>query len=346
MAQPEPALSLRQYCARVLVLLLLAGLIYLAWSIRELVLLVFGGVLTAVILSLIAEPFQRRLHVPRWSALLLAVTLVFALLGAAAWLFGGEIVNQAAIIRSELPQAVDGLRARLAPLGLEAALTSFGQGIVARIGPAALSIGFGLADVILVLVAGIYIAAQPDLYRRGLLNLVPKSSRDKASAALDDSGLALRRWIVGQLIAMTVVGVLTGAGLWMLGIPAAFALGLLAALLDFVPTFGPIVASVPGILIAFMVSPELALWTAGLYLLIQQLEGNVITPLVQQRAVDLPPALLLFSLVAGGLIFGLAGVLLAAPLTVVLLMMVKRLYVREGLHTETHLPSDEHALTR
>jgi predicted PurR-regulated permease PerM len=333
-------MTLGQYSARVLVFLVLAGLVYLVWSIRELALLVFGGVLTAVIFSLIAEPFQRWLHVPRWSALLLAVASVFALFGAVAWLFGGEIANQTAIIRTELPQAIEDLRARLAPLGLEAALTDFGQGIVARIGPAALSIGFGLADVVLVLVAGVYIAAQPDLYRRGLLSLVPKSSRGKVSEALDDSGIALRRWIVGQLIAMTVVGLLTGAGLWMLGVPAAFALGLLAALLDFVPTFGPIVAAVPGILIAFMVSPELALWSAGLYLLIQQLEGNVITPLVQQKAIDLPPALLLFSLVAGGLIFGLAGVLLAAPLTVVLMMIVKRLYVREGLHTETHLPSD------
>lgn len=341
MTEPGPPYGLRVYTARVLVFLLLASLLYLLWTLRELVILVFGGVLAAVVFDLIAEPFQRWLRVPRWAALLLAVLLVIALFAGAAVLFGGEIARQATAIRSDLPQALQSLRRWLEPLGLEEALGgSGGQGLVGRIASFAMSVGSGLADVLLAVVAGVYFAAQPKLYRRGLLKLVPQDSRGKVGDALEDSGVALRRWLMGQLLAMLIVGVLTGVGLWLLGVPAALTLGLIAALFDFVPTFGPIVAAIPGVLIAFLQSPELALWTVGLYLLIQQLEGNLITPLVQQRAIDLPPALLLFALVAGGLVFGLAGVLLAAPLTVVLLVIVKRLYVREALHTPTRLPTD------
>lgn len=342
MTERGPHLTVGQYTGRILILLGLFSLLFLLWRMRELVILVFGGVVVAVIFSLIARPLQRWVRLPRWAALLCAVLLVSGTVLTALWLFGGEIARQAATIRTELPEALRALRERLEPLGLERLLSGGdGQGVAGRIASLAVSVGSGIADTLLVLVAGIYLAAQPSLYRRGLLKLVPQGSRHKVADALDDSGVALGRWLIGQLIAMLIVGVLTGLGLWMLGVPAALTLGLIAALLDFVPTLGPILAAIPGILIAFTQSPQLALWTAGLYLVIQQLEGNLITPMLQQKAVDLPPALLLFALVAGGLIFGLAGILLAAPLTVVLLVMVKRLYVREGLDTATQLPTDE-----
>jgi len=120
----------------------------------------------------------------------------------------------------------------------------------------------------------------------------------------------------------------------------AFALGLIAGLLDFVPLIGPIVAAVPTLLLALSISPTTALWTGGLYLVVQQIEGNILSPLVQQRAVDLPPALLLFALLGFGSLFGAPGVILAAPLTVVVYVMVKRLYVREALGTPTNVPGE------
>ena len=139
---------------------------------------------------------------------------------------------------------------------------------------------------------------------------------------------------------MLVVGILSWLGLLIIGVPSALALGLLAALLEFIPFIGPIVSAIPAILLAFAESPEQAIWTAMLFLAIQQFEGNVLEPMVQQRAVDLPPALLLFALVAGGLIFGIVGVILAAPFTVVVFVMVKRLYVQEALNTPTPLPGE------
>ena len=106
------------------------------------------------------------------------------------------------------------------------------------------------------------------------------------------------------------------------------------------PFVGPIVAAVPAVLLALASDPASAIWVVALYLLVQQIEGNIITPLFQKRAVELPPALLLFSLVACGLVFGMAGVLFAEPLTVVIFVLVKRLYVREALQTDTPIPGE------
>jgi predicted PurR-regulated permease PerM len=141
------------------------------------------------------------------------------------------------------------------------------------------------------------------------------------------------------LISMVLVGSLTAFGLWLLGVPSWLALGLLAGLFEFIPIIGPIAAGIPGVLLALTLGMETALWVLGLYILIQQLEGNVIQPIVQRYAVDLPPAMLLFTLVAAGVLFGLPGIIFAAPLTVVVYVLVKRLYVQGALGTPTEMPS-------
>jgi predicted PurR-regulated permease PerM len=139
---------------------------------------------------------------------------------------------------------------------------------------------------------------------------------------------------------MAAVGVATGIGLWLVGADNALAFALLAALLEFIPFIGPILAAIPAILIAAAIDPQMALWVAGVYLVVQQLEGNVFSPLLQQWAVDLPGAVLLFSLLAMGTLFGALGVIFAAPLTVVLYVLVKKLYVREALDTQTPIPGE------
>lgn len=208
------------------------------------------------------------------------------------------------------------------------------HGFVGQIGNLLTSVFGALAYTLLVIAGGVYFAAQPQLYRSGILYLFPKRKRPLIGSALDDTGEAIKRWLLGTLFSMGLIGTLTGIGLWLLGVPSPVALGLLAGLLEFVPLIGPIAAAIPAILIAFTQSPELALWTLGLFIVIQQLEGNIVQPIVQQYAVDLPPALLLFSVVAGGYLFGIVGILFAAPLTVAAYMLVRRLYVVEALDTD------------
>jgi predicted PurR-regulated permease PerM len=139
---------------------------------------------------------------------------------------------------------------------------------------------------------------------------------------------------------MMLVFVLTGLGLWAIGLPAALALALLAGLAEFVPLIGPVVAAIPALLIALAEGWQTALWTLLLYLAIQQVESNLIMPLVQHRVVSLPPAVALFAVVAFGLLFGSLGVLFATPLAVVIFVAVKKLWVRETLGEPTELPGE------
>jgi predicted PurR-regulated permease PerM len=346
----EPTLSHRRFAERIIIALAILALALLLWNLRALLILVFGAVLFAVILRIIANSLKDRFGLRDGIALLLAVLFVFGLIGGAGLLFGAEISSQAESLTQTLPQAWQVLQARLEAWGvaepvqqwLESLRTSSGgSGIVDSLTGILSSVGGAITDVVLVIVGGIFLAVEPDLYRRGLLKLVPRSGRGNLSQALDDCWTALRLWLLARLATMALVGLITGIGLYLIGVPAALTLGLLAGLLDFIPFVGPIIAAVPAVLLALALDPTSALWVVGLYLLVQQIEGNVITPVFQKRAVELPPALLLFALVACGLLFGIAGVLFAEPLTVVTYVLVKRLYVREALNTATPIPGEK-----
>ena len=338
----------REFIYRALIVFALIVLGGVLLRISTVLPLIFGAVLVAVLFRAIAEPLARRTNMPDGLALAAAVTIIFGILAAAAWLLGSEVRAQVAVLTETVPASWQALERRLEAWGMTDQLDEMvadmkpsGSGMLSQVGGVALTFGSGLADLLLVLVGGVYLAAQPQLYRTGLLKLVPPSRRELAADAVDDSGRALRLWLLGQLVSMTIIGTVTGIGLWLIGVPSALTLGLLAGLLEFIAIIGPIIAAIPALLIALTQGADVALWTLGLYIMVQQLEGNIVQPMVQQRAVDLPPALLLFSLVISGLLFGIVGVILAAPMTVLVFVLVKRLYVREALQTETSVPGEK-----
>lgn len=347
MNSPGQPLSHRQYIERLVITFLMLGIVLLFWQLRELLILAFGAVLVSVTLTVIATPIAKMLHLPRSIALLIAVLLLVGTLAVAIGLFGQEVVIQASVLQQKLPEAWQAIMSRLDGWGLDGTLAQWFESIKANGGIAsslsgiAIFVGNGLADTLLVLAGGVYLAAEPNLYRDGLIKLIPAKGRKLGAEALDDSSRALKLWLRGQLVSMILVGLLSGIGLWLLDIPSALALGLIAGILEFIPYVGPIVSALPAMVLALAISPEMAFWVAILYVIVQQLEGDVIQPLVQEHVVDLPPALLLFSIIAGGLAFGMAGVIFAAPLTVVIYVMVKRLYIREALHTDTPIPGED-----
>jgi predicted PurR-regulated permease PerM len=191
-----------------------------------------------------------------------------------------------------------------------------------------------LGSIGLVLVLGVYLAADPQLYRRGLVRLVPPAWRTRVDGALLASAQALSRWLLGQGISMLFVGSTTAIGLAMLGIPLAATIGVIAGVLAFVPFFGPIASGILAVLLAFMQGPQQALYVAGLCIAIQQVEGNLLMPFVQRWAVDLPAVLGIIAAVIFGLLFGLPGVILATPLMVVLIVLIEKLYVEAVLEAK------------
>ena len=338
----------RIFVRRVLIVLALAAVVLLLWQLRSLVLMLFGAVVVATVFRSLADRIHALTGLRTGVAVALSVTLILGFIIGLLVLFGAQLAQQARILADTLPAAWRSFEARVGDMGfgeqlkqIAASARREGTGTFSGIGQMVMSIGSGLADTLVVIFAGIFLAVQPRFYRTGAIKLVPAGKRGLVAEAMDDSERALRLWLKGQLIAMTVVGLLTGIGLWLIGLRSAFVLGLVAGLLEFIPFAGPIIAAVPAILIALAVSPDLAIWVVLLYVAVQQFEGVVLQPLVQQYAVELPGVVLLFSLIAFGMLFGTLGIILAAPLTVVSYVLVKRLYVVETLHTPTPIPGED-----
>ena len=324
--------TLPDFARRVAVTLALVILALFLWKIAPVIMLAFAGIVFACAVRAASEPLSRRLRISdTW-----AVTIVFALfltvVVLGGYLFGKQITAQTNELWSALKEAAGKLQGRLneSPLGswlLENLQGGSDPAAMAKAFKGTVAVFGGFADVVLVLFIALYFAVDPKTYRNGFLLLLPESVRDRVGGALDASGRALRMWLLGQFRAMAAVGVLTAIGLWAVGVPLAIPLGILAAILDFVPFIGPLVAAIPGIMLAFSQGPEVALYAGLVYFGIQFAEGHFIMPLAQKWAVQLPPVLGLLAIVAFGILFGLMGVLFAVPLTVVTYVMVKRLWV-------------------
>jgi predicted PurR-regulated permease PerM len=317
-----------------------AVLLLLVWYAADVLLLIFGGVLLAVLLRGAADLLSHYTRIsPGWSLALVMLALV-VLLGLGGWLVAGEAAAQfdqlAETLPASLRQFEEQLRSQPWGRQLLARLRPTGQllpgpaDLLSRLtGIFSTSLGI-LAGFVLVLFVGVYLAVDPDLYQRGVVRLVPPARRGPARDLLYALGQTLRWWLLGRLLNMTAVGVAITVGLWLLGMPFPLALGIIAFLLDFVPYIGPLLSAVPALLLALALGPGEAVAVGLLYLGIQTVESYLLAPLVQQRAVALPPALTISAQVVLGALLGVPGIVFATPLTAVLLVLVKRLYV-EGV---------------
>jgi predicted PurR-regulated permease PerM len=197
-----------------------------------------------------------------------------------------------------------------------------------------------VANFLIVLVVGLYLAVEPHRYARGLVRLVPEGHRQRAREVVAELGRSLWWWLMGQIVSMTVVGVAVTLGLWLVGVPAPLALGVLAGLSEFVPTLGPLLASVPALLVGLAESPRVALYAAGVFLVVQTLESYLLMPLVNKRAVALRPAVTISAQLLMGVLVGGLGVLFATPLVLCATVLVKMLYLEDALGEDVTLPSE------
>lgn len=225
--------------------------------------------------------------------------------------------------------------------GLRAQLGKEVRGSFKFLFPIVSSVFGAVGGLVLVIFIAMYIAITPGLYRKGVLHLVPHRSRDRAGEVLTTLGTTLRQWLVARLIAMVVIGTITGCALALLKVQGAAALGVLAGLLEFVPFFGPIASAVPALGIALLDSPQKALYVLILYLVMQQLEGNVITPLLLEKRLDIPPVLTVLTVAALGVVFGVVGMLIAEPLLAAVLVTTKMLYVNDVVGDEVKVGKQE-----
>lgn len=329
------------------IVIALMALIYLFLVLARVLLVVFAGVLVALFLGGGAKELRRRTPLSRPSGLTV-VTFGVALLGVGiAMTVGPDLSGQINDLVAQLPDAVSRLRAQLVEQEWAQRLSQ-DTDLIDRLTPApgdvvggvtgAFSATLGyLTNGFIILFIGIYGAATPQPYVSGILYLVPEKRRRRAQEILDAVAHALRWWMVGRLTMMAVVGVLTGTGLWIAGVPSPLALGLVAALLAFVPYVGPLLSMIPALLVALLVSATKVLYVLIVYTLVQTLESYLITPLVQLRAVSLPPVILITAQIAMGVLAGATGVFLATPLAVTVIVLLQMLYVEDVLGESVHV---------
>jgi predicted PurR-regulated permease PerM len=340
-----------------LTILIAAGilsLVFLLWLVREALILTFAAVVVAVLLLAAADPIKRHTRLSHvW-----AVTLVGAVLLGLFALFGWSIGSQAAMQISELinrvPEAAHSLAQAFEqrfgiplfsfvtrPDSAGPADGSAIQGLISQFVTLGTTVASVLSNLLLVIIGGFFFAADPGVYRTGIVKLFPKSQHARVDDTLLTCGRALRLWLIGKLVDMAIVGILVWLGTWMIGLPGPLALALFAALTEFIPIIGPIIGAIPALLVSLGQGGNALLWTVLLYLAVQQVESNIIEPVIERRMVGIPPALLLFAVLVVGILFGAPGVVIAAPLTVVVYVAVKKLYVRHVLGEETPVPGEK-----
>lgn len=325
------------YPARVLVTIALVALAIACWQLRSILLMVFGGLLVATVLDAAASVVQRMTRTSHRTAVLICIVLALALTAVWGWLIGGVLLAQARELAVRLPGAAAAARVWMETSPVGPYLVQLWDDLrqqevsLSRVaGAAGQTLGI-VGNTLLVLLVGIYVAIEPRVYRNGFLRLIPVDHRHTVQAAVESCARGVRGWLKGQVLSMTFVGVTTGVGLALLGVPLALVLGILAALLDFVPFFGPIVSGLLAVLLSLYEGPQTAMAVALMVLVIQQLESNVVVPLIQRHTVQLPPAVGIVSVVLVAGLFGLTGVIMATPLAVVVMLLVKELYVARGL---------------
>ncbi|WP_299656136.1 AI-2E family transporter [uncultured Jannaschia sp.] len=319
--------------------LVLVGVALAIWQLTYVLLLVFAGVLLAVVLRHAAELLRRMVPIPMTLALLLTLVIGVGFFVLFVTGIGSRVAEQLGTLRETLPKAIESLEAFLAS-------NEWGSFLLDRFRERSdqsdwnifgtitgtVSTLFGVfANLLIVLSVAAFLAVNPALYRRGLLLLLPAARQERAARFLDVVGRGLWRWSAGQLLAMAVVAAMMTAGLWLIEVPQPLALGLIAGVANFIPYLGPYIGGAPAVLVAFSDNPVSAIWVALLTVIVQNVEGNLITPNIQQRATSLPPALIIVTVVAFGVLFGLLGVLLATPILFVIFTAIRMFYVEDRL---------------
>jgi predicted PurR-regulated permease PerM len=315
----------------------------LIWYSSQVLLVFFAGVFVAVFFSGLGRLIERLTHCSYPISTALALLGLLLIIVIAGLIVGPAVADQSKVLSEELPKAYHQLLDQvkttrfytIAQRAMEASKDGNWQSTLKFAGVTL----HGLGGLIFAVVIGVFLAFEPDLYRTGFLNLFPKTRRDRMGEVLDELGFTLWWWLMGQLATMATMGIFIGTGLAILGVPLAGTLGLIAAILSFIPSLGMIMAVIPAIMLGLTKSPMMGLWVALLYLGVQLVEANVITPLVQRRAISLPPAFVLGSELLMGLLLGGAGLAFATPLVAVVLVLVNMLYIQDVLGERGSLPS-------
>lgn len=322
------------FTKKVAVVALFAIVLYVLGSAFNILLMVLGGIIIALYFHGLADLIERNTKLSRKWCMAISVLGSLALLTGMFILMGNTISSQISTLAEKLPQMADQAKTTLSQYKwgqqlLDQVSGKNSQKLISSV-KQFFSSTFGvLGDIYVILLLGAFFTAGPDVYKKGIIALIPPDRKDDGAHTLDALSGNLKSWFKGKLFSMAIVAVLTAIGLWIIGVPMVITLALIAGLLNFVPNFGPIIAMVPAVLIGLSQGINTALIIAGMYILIQTLESNLITPYIQNKLVRIPPALIIIGQLVVGIFSGYLGLILATPVVLIVMVLVKELYVKK-----------------
>lgn len=320
---------------------LLVGLVLLAWDIQKVLLMVAISILIATFWRVLSRPLLRVL--PERVAVLTMLAFLIAVPGLLLWLIFPSVVAQAELFAQQLPEALaeieEFLRRSQVGSTLLAGIPSLSEvvtteQILSRAASAVPNVLTALIDLVSVFFLTLFFGLHPSVYLRGIVRLFPLDARSRADEVLVALGTTLQHWLLGRILGMVAVGLLVTLGVWLLGLPFPLFLGVVAFSLEFVPYVGPIAAALPAVVVGLAASPTLAIMVVALYFLVSQIEGNLITPLLMETTVHLPPALTIVSIYVFGQLFGFLGLIIATPSMALILKLIQEIYLADVLGEE------------
>ena len=336
---------------------LFAALLVFTWHFAATLLLIFTGMLLGVGLNALTNGLGRYVGLPHPLRLAIVCLVLAALLAGVAYLGGATIAEQASALSNTIKSQLVNVKAFLESHGIDTSFFDIGNasssaatpsaseaapsaptphaalpgaGALASSGGAIVSQTFKLllgtisavGNFFIVLFLGLAFAAQPGIYRDGLLFIAPAKHRVRATVIIDRISETLERWLIAQIIVMLAVGLVTSIGLAIIGIPGSFILGIQAGLLAFIPTLGAIIGGMI-VVLASIASGWIATLSAFiLFLGVHAMESYVLTPILQRQALDIPPATLFAFQILLGVVFGIWGLALALPLVAIAKVLI------------------------
>ncbi len=318
----------------VAIVALLVGVILVARVAFNVLLMMLAGSLIAVYFHGFGDIIQRRTRWKRTWAMTASLIISFLVLGGLLWFMGAKMQVQIAQLSNTLPHTVSTFKAKLGetPVG-QKVLESVSDGSSDSLMTTAqtfLGTSFGvLGYIYIILLLGVFFTASPSIYKNGILLLVPKSKKELGKHIMDRISLSLKGWLKGMMVSIVLITVLISVALTIIGIPMTMVLGLITGILELVPNFGSLLAMIPGVLLALTISTNTAIVVALVYIVSQTITANIVTPLIQKKIINLPPALTLVSQLVMGTVSGALGIILAVPLLAIIIILIDELYVKK-----------------
>jgi len=300
-------------------------------------LMALAGSLIAVYFHGLADLIDRKTRLSRRLGMIISVAVTILIVSVLLWFIGAKVQSQIAQLSNSLPHTINSAKAKLAetPLGQKVLEYSAGDNSKKLLDTVQtfFSTSFGvLGDIYIIIFLGIFFTASPSLYKNGILALVPGNKKELATCIMDRISLSLKGWLKGMLLSMVLITILITIGLTIIGVPAALVLGLITGITEIIPNIGPLIAMIPGVLLGLTMGTGTAVIVALLYIVSQTIVANIVTPLIQKKMINLPPALTLMSQLIMGTLSGALGIILAVPLLAILIILVDELYVKKIDH--------------